>query len=613
MELSINKRKIYLISIVVSLSIVMFFFTMQVIFVLKDFKVQFIGVPIMLGVTIGVLVAKVFVLKKELEIEKKLFHTIANEAREFSYFKAIGGNYHYISPAVKEITGYEQSDFYEEENFFNDIILDEDKPYWEEHLQTITQQHTAHENIEFRIMNKEGKEVWINHNCSPVYEDGIKIGIRSVNSNITKRKIDELAIETLNRYDVLTGIPNRKFIFEKLSELEKDKKSFSIIFLDLNRFKKVNDSLGHAIGDLVLKNVAENFKDCMRDGIFIGRLGGDEFLIILENLTVKDEIDKITNRIYHLIAKEYKIEDYTFYIGASMGVARFPNETDDIHELLACADKAMYRAKQISSVDIVYYSDLIQDSVLDEFLLEKELREAIKNKYLEIYMQAKFDVKEDKIIGYEALIRWKRDDRFISPDIFIPLAEETGLIREITLYVIEEVFSIAKQWETAKISINLSMIDLMSDSFVGNIKVLLKEFDLDASRFEFELTERVFFENNERIEKNIYKLIDMGFEIALDDFGTGYSSLSYLTKLPINTLKIDKSFIDNLDTEYEKNFPLLKSIVTIAKDLNLEVVIEGVETKEQMNILNSIELFVVQGYYFYKPMSISDIEKLELK
>lgn len=610
MKLSTNKKKIYFLSILISLSIVLFFFSLQVVFVLKEFKVEFAVVPTLLGLTIGFLVAKVYILKKELELEKKLFHTIANEAREFSYFKSIDGSYQYISPAVKDITGYVQEDFYKEKDFLNTLVLDEDKTYWNTHLAASQNTDSAHANVEFRIKNKNGQEIWIDHNCAPVYEDGVRIGVRSSNSNITKRKEDELAIETLNRYDTLTGIPNRKFIFEKFAELQELKIPFSIIFLDLNRFKKVNDSLGHVVGDLVLKSVAQNFTNCNHENIFIGRLGGDEFLIILENITKKDEIDLYAKRIYTLVAKDYTIEDYTFYIGASMGVARYPAETKNIHDLLAYADKAMYKAKQISSSDIVYYSDLMQDNPFDEFLLEKELREAIKNNSLEIFMQPKFDTKLEKIVGYEALIRWKKDEIFISPDVFIPLSEETGLIREITLYVIEEVFSVAKRFKSDNISINLSMIDLMSDTFVDKVSALLEKYDVNPKQFEFELTERIFFENNQRIENNINSLIAIGFEIALDDFGTGYSSLSYLTKLPINTLKIDKTFIDNLDTQYKKNFPLLKSIVTIAKDLKYKIVIEGVETKEQLDILNSIGEFVVQGYYFYKPMSIAEIENL---
>ena len=603
-----NNIKTYIKSILISLSVFSVFVSIQMIFVLKTFKIHFLIVPLALACIMGYLIAKVLILKRDLEAEKRLFHAIANEAREFAYFKNLEGFYEYISPSVEELTGYTPKEFYQKKDFFYTLIVKEDIPRWKNYIDNIESSGKVPRNIEFCIRHKNGQEVWVNHNCSAVYENGEKIGYRAVNANITQRKKNELDIKHLNLYDTLTKLPNRRYIFEKFAELKKAEIPFTIIYLDLNRFKKVNDSLGHGVGDLILKNVAQNFQECTSDEIFIGRLGGDEFLIILENITQREIIDSYAKRIHSLVAKDYHIEGYTFFIGASMGVARFPDESDNAHELLANADKAMYRAKQITSLDIIYYADLIADNLFDEFLLEKELREALKNDSLEVFLQPKFNVKTQKISGYEALIRWRKNAHFISPDIFIPLAEETGLVKNITLYVIKEVFKTAKNFRDKQISINLSMLDLMSDTFIQKVQKLLLDFDVQANQFDFELTERVFFEDDEKINKNINKLIDMGFEFSLDDFGTGYSSLSYLTKLPINTLKIDKSFIDNLDTKYEKNFPLLNSIVTIANDLHFKIVVEGVERKEQLDILNSLGKFVIQGYYFYKPMPILEAQ-----
>jgi diguanylate cyclase (GGDEF)-like protein/PAS domain S-box-containing protein len=612
-----SNTRTYFISIIIALTIVEFFFFLQVTFVLKEFKIQYAVVPTLLATTIGFLIGKVLNLKRKLASKEKIFHTIANEAKEFSYFKKNDGTYEYVSPACLELTGYSQEEFYSTKNFFDEIILKQHKNIWDEHLKSSEDAHFSHEDIEVQIIHKNGNSIWINHNCSAVFEDGEKVGVRSVNSDITKRKEDEKAIISLSLYDTLTKLPNRKYIFKKLSELKEQDTRFAVVFMDLNRFKKINDSLGHSVGDLVLQQVAKNFKECDTHNAFVGRLGGDEFIIIFEKIISKDKLQPFVDKLYKTIAKEYTINDYTFYIGTSMGVSFFPYDSDNIYDILACADKAMYKAKEVSSSEnIVYYNESVKTSEFDDFLIEKELREAIQNNTLEVYLQPKFNTDLNCREGNEALIRWKNhNNTFISPTVFIPVAEETGLIREITLYVINEVFAfVHKKKEldnSCVISINLSMIDLMSDSFVKEVSKKLEFYQLDANLFEFELTESIFLEESSRIKDNIQLLIDLGFKIALDDFGTGYSSLSYLTKLPINTLKVDKTFIDNLHINYEKNFPLLKSIVTLANDLQLNIIIEGVETEEQLRMLHKLGSFVIQGYYFYKPMSFSEISSLE--
>ena len=618
MNAEIHRKKIYITSILISLLIVESFFLMQVIFVLENFKIQYAIVPTFLGITIGILIGKVQVLKKELTSKAKLFHTIADQAREFSYFKKIDGAYEYVSPAVTSLTGYTQEDFYDNHSFFDSLISPKDHDLWFNHVHDMTKTEESHESIELRIIHKNGHEVWINHNCSAVYEDDEKIGVRSVNSDISKRKSDEEAIYELSVYDNLTSLPNRLHIFDSLDKLTEQNISFSVLFLDLNRFKKINDSLGHQVGDNILKQVAGNLKECLNNDNFVGRLGGDEFVVILKNKTTKEQVLPYIDRLFELIEKDYHIDEFTFYIGVSIGISFYPADSNNVQELLACADKAMYKAKSASSSNFVFYNDLLKDYKYDDFLLEKELRQVVKNRDLEIYLQPKYDTNVNKIISYEALIRWQKDGRFISPAVFIPIAEETGLIKDVTLFVIEEVFSIAKRWsETGKtihpISINVSMVDFMSDKLIHNIQDNLKRFDVKAQWFELEMTESIFLDNSQRIEERIHTLIDMGFSIALDDFGTGYSSLSYLTRFPINTLKIDKIFIDNLTTNYEKGFPLIKSILTIADDLHLNVVIEGVETEEQLNIISSLGLFVIQGYYFYKPMSLEEVEKITHK
>ncbi len=612
----IKSGRIYIISIALALLIVESFFALQVTFVLDDFKLHYVVIPTLLGISIGFLIGKTQVLKQQLLQKKRLFHAIADEAREFSYYRRLDGTYEYVSPAVKSLTGFERDDFYAQQNFFSTLVIDEDRALWERHVEGM-QLTDSHESIHFRIINKEGKVIWVDHNCSAVYEDGEKVGIRSVNTDITKRKEDEAAISILATYDPLTDLPNRSTILQKMEELIEDETPFAILFLDLNRFKIINDSLGHNTGDLILIQVAKQLKMCLKEKHFVGRLGGDEFLVLLEGTIDKEEVEPTAQTLFGRIGHDYSVDDYTFYISASIGVAFYPGDSRDRQELLACADKAMYSAKNVSSTGIVYYRELMRDNRYDQVLLEKELRSALDAKELSVHLQPKVDVRDEKIVSYEALLRWNNRGTMMAPMQFLPMAEETGLIKEITRFVIDEVFAVARRWHEAgllnKISINISMIDFMSDRLIEYIIERLEHHHVKAQWFELEMTETIFLENHEKIVKKIDTLIEMGFKIALDDFGTGYSSLAYLTKFPIDTLKIDKVFIDNLGIDHKKNYVLLNAIVGIAMELELDLVIEGVETSEQIAILKEMGCHVVQGHYFYRAMEIEAVEQLAIQ
>lgn len=616
MKKALNEKKIYLTFIFFSLIVVMLFFSFQVFFFFDNFKPKYLIVPSVLSIGFGFLLGKIHILSKTLQSQEKIFHTIADEAKEFSYFRTNDGNYEYISPVVEEITGYTQEQFYKDKNLLTNLISDKDKKLWHEHLHDVEiQDNNKYHSLELRITNKNGHEVWLNHSCSAIYEDGHKIGIRSVNTNITKRKRDEQAIYELSIYDKLTGLPNRHKIFEMLHALIDTQTPFSVLLLNLDRFKKVNDNLGHKIGDQILQQVSENLKGCSKEETFIGRLGGDEFLVVLKNKLTKKELTPYLAKIYTLIEKDYHINDFTFFMGVSIGVASYPQDSTHVEDLLACADKAMFKSKSILSTHTIFYNEMIQDYSMDDFIIEKDLRDAIKNNDLLLYLQPKYDMKTNKIDSYEALIRWEKDAQYIPPEKFIPIAEETGLINDITNFVLDETFQLAKKWydnkkEPYQISLNVSVVDFVSDKFITNIQEKLKHYDAKAQWFELEMTEGIFLDKDKKIEQRIQALIEMGFSIALDDFGTGYSSLSYLTRFPINTLKIDKLFIQNLSTDYTRSYALLKSILSIADALKLNTVIEGVETQEQLEIINSLGNYVIQGFLFYKPMSINDIEYL---
>jgi EAL domain-containing protein (putative c-di-GMP-specific phosphodiesterase class I) len=274
----------------------------------------------------------------------------------------------------------------------------------------------------------------------------------------------------------------------------------------------------------------------------------------------------------------------------------------------------MYKAKEQSNREFIYFKDIMEYHQHDEFILEKELRLALKNSELDVHFQPKININTNTIHSFEALIRWEKDAQSISPMLFIPIAEKTGLIQQITHFVLDKVFSIAKIWQGQEashmFSINISAIDFMSDHLIEFIQHSIKKHQVDPSWFELEITENLFLEKTEAIKNRLQELIDMGFHIALDDFGTGYSSLAYLTKFPIKTLKIDKTFIENLETDYDKHFSLLKSIVTLAKELDLNIVAEGVETRKELDALQSLGCHIIQGHYFSKALPLDKLEDL---
>jgi diguanylate cyclase (GGDEF)-like protein/PAS domain S-box-containing protein len=576
------------------------FFLFHLFYFFDDFNPKLIIAPLSVSTILGLFIGHIRVLKKNILRKEKLFHAIADEAKEFSYFKNIEGAYIYISPAVKELTGYSKEAFLQNRNFFSTLIIDEDKKIWEDHLA-----HNGHDEIEFRIRTQSGDTIWVNHNCSVVYEAGEAIGFRSVNTNITQRKIDESKITHMAMHDTLTKLPNRKAIFEKIESNIALNEKFSILFLDLNRFKRINDTFGHKIGDEILIQVANNLQNSL-PGQFIGRLGGDEFIVMIKDAIDYSTIQPSIEQILEDVERDYIINDLTLYVGVSIGVSSFPHDATTKQDLLVCADKAMYKAKELNSIEYIYFKDIIEHHQHDEFILEKELRSALKHKELAVHFQPKINTHTNTIHSFEALIRWDNETQSIPPSLFIPIAEKTGLIKKITQFVIDEVFSLARLWQdkygTHIFSINISVIDFMSDQLICVIKEALERYQVEPAWFELEITENLFLEKTESIKSRLQELIDMGFHIALDDFGTGYSSLAYLTNFPIKTLKIDQAFIKNLEHDYDKNFPLLKSIVTLAHELNLNIIAEGVETQKELETLQSLGCNIIQGHYFSKAL-----------
>lgn len=429
------------------------------------------------------------------------------------------------------------------------------------------------------------------------------------------------ALEHIANHDSLTGLPNRLLFLDRLKQAIKHAKraqsSVSVLFLDLDRFKDVNDTYGHAIGDKLLQKVSEKLRQSVREEDSISRLGGDEFTVILEDANEADII-KVTQKIISLMQEKFIIENATIYTTFSIGISRFPEDGTSPDILLRNADTAMYKAKDMGKNQYQFYNQKMTEIAIKRTKIENDLRLALENNEFEAYYQAKVDAKNGTIIGMEALIRWQHPESgLILPDTFIKIAEEIGLIVSIDKWMMQHTLNEMKNWHnlglnTGKLSLNLSIKQLENSEYLSNIKELISDIKISPKYLELEITESQIMNDPESAIAILSKIRELGIGISVDDFGTGYSSLSYLKKLPIDKLKIDRSFVNELPYD-ENDVAIVKSIVALANSLNLELIAEGVETKEQLDFLVSIGCHNIQGYYYSKPLPAHKYKEFLLK
>jgi len=414
-------------------------------------------------------------------------------------------------------------------------------------------------------------------------------------------------------YDSLTSIPNRLNFVEKLNRYIQLKQSFAVWFIDLDRFKEINDSFGHSIGDGVLQEVANRLAKTI--GLeSIARFGGDEFAIIVENAQSKNDTEAIIKQFLEMLMDPMNVGGYEIFITCSAGASFFPNDAQSAEELLRNADSAMYQAKDEGKNTYQFYTQEMTQKVYERLTLENSLRKALSNQEFMLYYQPQVDMSLGKVIGFEALIRWNHPEfGIVSPLKFIPIAEETGLIIEIGEWVIEEASRQISEWkreglDPGYIAVNISAKQLIHGNLEKIVPTILKKHNCLSEWIELELTESIIMNNPEYSKNILIQLSEMGFKLAIDDFGTGYSSLAYLKNLPINKLKIDKSFVDNLP-ENQADGEIVKSIIHLCKGLNLNIVAEGIEMDKQGIFLLKEGCLIAQGYYYYKPLPSLEARK----
>ncbi|MBW7455728.1 EAL domain-containing protein [Paenibacillus sepulcri] len=467
------------------------------------------------------------------------------------------------------------------------------------------------------ITNSNGHQVEIHVTEVPVIIDERIVGSHVILRDITEEKRDKSLIEHLAFHDELTALPNRRLFNQMLDQaIEECKKrsgSFTVLVLDVDRFKLINDSLGHTYGDLFLKALSERFiagADNLE--VTIARMGGDEFSIICRSET-DQAADLLATRILSLLRQPFHLKGNDFYISASIGIASFPEHGESGEELLRLADAAMYEVKKHGKNGYRYYSQELDKHLMDRIELEGELRKAIERRELLVYYQPQIRTEDSRMIGVEALVRWNHSSKgLMMPGSFIPIAEETGMIHEIGTWVLYEACRQMVEWHEhggplIPVSVNLSARQFHQANLVEYIEAVLAETGLEPKYLELEITESMMMDPIVSIDI-LNKLNMLGVRISLDDFGTGYSSLSYLKTFPIHKLKIDRSFISEI-TENDNDKAIVATIISMAHHLNLDVVAEGIETKDQLDILTHNQCKEIQGYFFSRPLSAHQVEK----
>ncbi|MCH9696548.1 MAG: EAL domain-containing protein [Gammaproteobacteria bacterium] len=469
------------------------------------------------------------------------------------------------------------------------------------------------------VINNQNRELAIIGTIAPIHNDAGKTrGAVVAISDVTEMRDLLREMEHQANHDVLTGLPNRILLRDRLERsivrAKRTGRQVVVLFADLDGFKTVNDGLGHLAGDKLLKAVSERLRATSREEDTIARIGGDEFVILLENISTKDQIETVTQKIVSIFEKPFIVDRHELFIGASIGVSVYPKDGEDHENLLNNADTAMYRAKAAGRNSICYFGHEMSSHALKRLVMEQELRRAIYQGDLVLFYQPLVSLITGRMTGVEALVRWQHPERgLIQPGEFIPLAEETGLILPLGEWVLKTACQQAKEWKVDqrdtefRIAINLSPRQFLQSEFPVLVEQTLEDINLSAQFIEFEITENHIMQDIVAAKKTMEILANMGIGLSIDDFGTGYSSLSYLNQFPIARLKIDRSFVQDINSESDKSAIAL-AVIAMAHSMNLSVIAEGVEKIEQLNFLKEKQCDEIQGFYLCQPIRASEVQ-----
>jgi diguanylate cyclase (GGDEF)-like protein/PAS domain S-box-containing protein len=469
----------------------------------------------------------------------------------------------------------------------------------------------------YSLVRPDGVRRYILTSGEPVFGAGGNFeGYRGVGRDVTQARLDEQRVQELARFDSLTGLPNRNMFLGELdraiARARRHGAPFAVCFLDLDRFKTINDTLGHAAGDALLRTMAARLRGAVRENDLVARLGGDEFVVLLEGAASAADLTAVAGKVLAAVAEPVGLHDCSFLVTGSIGIALYPADGEDAASLLKHADAAMYLAKDKGKNQLQFYTAELADQAAHQFEMESALRLALARNELRLHYQPKVDVVSGALVGVEALARWLHPVRgLVPPAEFIPLAEERGLIVPIGRWVIQAACRQIRDWRAAglqapAVAVNLSARQFASDSLIDDIVAAMTQYGVQAQDLEVELTESVLMAEPERANQVLQHLHAMGLRISIDDFGTGYSSLSYLKRFPAQTVKIDRSFVNGLPDDADDT-AITAAVIAMAHSLGLQVVAEGVETTAQMTELRRLGCDEAQGYLLGRPMPADEL------
>ena len=482
------------------------------------------------------------------------------------------------------------------------------------------QAREAFNNLEYQIVDDDGNARWFCVNGEPVFDEtGALTGYRGTGSDITERKLTEQRVHHVAQHDVLTGLPNRSLLQDRLSQsiafASRSDRPVWVMLIDLDRFKFVNDSMGHKAGDVLLVTVAARLRASLRDADTVARLSGDEFVVILNEHADEPLSPAVVQRIMDAVAQPVMLGNKEFFVTCSVGVAVFPTEGTLSENLIEHADIAMYRAKKLGRNNFQFFTPSMNDEAMERVRIEGALRNALERDEFVLHYQPQVDMKTGQIVGMEALIRWNHPELgMVPPGRFVGVAEETGLIVPIGAWVMRTACAQNKAWQLAgyprlRVAVNLSARQFGAANLMASLEATLQETGLDAACLEIELTESLFMSDVTPAVELLHRMKALGVNLSIDDFGTGYSSFSYLSRFPIDVLKIDRSFVADI-THDANDAAIVTSIIALAHNLKLAVIAEGVETLAQLDYLRSHGCDEMQGYYFSKPVPADQFEAL---
>lgn len=523
----------------------------------------------------------------------------------------------YVNPSFEKITGYTYNEAVG--NSPGLISSGQHKPEFYNHMwQTITSGE-SYSNI-FINRRKDGSLFYEEKTITPIKDQtGTITHYVATGKDISERIRVHEHLQHMAHHDALTDLPNRNLFLDRLQQsLNRARwhdRLVAVMFMDLDRFKIINDTLGHNVGDQLLLQLSRRLDKTVRDGDTIARFGGDEFAILLDDIDSDSHISSLAQKLLDTLTEPFKINKQDLYVTASIGVSIFPNDGEDSETLLRNADVAMYRAKDLGKNNYQFYSDDLSARIFERLTLENHLRHALERNEFALYYQPQIDARTQKISGVEALLRWEHPDLgLVMPNNIVPLLEETGLIEKVGHWVLETACQQSRVWHDAgwsylHMSVNISSRQFNNTDFISSLHDIINQTEINPEFLELELTESMLMRNASTTVNALHSLGGLGVRFAIDDFGTGYSSLTYLRRFPIDTIKIDSSFIHDV-TDNPDDAAIASAIIVMAQSLSLNVIAEGVENQGQLDFLTARDCYYVQGNFFSRPLPAEELTRL---